>query len=569
MMTCLIRAISWERVHLSLTATLPRSSDAPGNAQFMIVDGARVFPVKTTPVGDGRYRLEINVTNFRDRRPVPDGTWRFVPYIGGQPGPATGYDLAALERLDQDSRTFLYAANKAAYIVGFGISEDDERPHFVMRTYVMFRKPNPKPNSPKPSLRRRVVRWVLPRSRRVKLANQVYRLARLLNPPRGNRILFASEMRSDMEGNLARVHERMIERGLDSRYKFRYSFRVPRIATMQTTLRTIYLLATSDIVLIDDYFGLLETLELSPETRIIQLWHAGSGFKAVGYSRFGTYGSPGLRNAHRKYTYAITGSKRLVPVYAEAFGIEESAVVATGLPRVDTFLDTERTQKVVSDFFAKYPNLVDKKIILFAPTFRGRGIHDAYYDYSRIDFGKLYDVCGANSVVLFRMHHFVRRPVPIPEMYAGRLFDFATFPETNDLMHVADVLITDYSSVIYEFSLLDKPMLFYAYDKEVYSATRRFHRDFDATAPGRVCESFDELVKALQTEDYQTWKIEGFRQENFDCIDTGSADRAIDWLILNDPHTSAQADSEVRKHRPTTLDTELGDDETLSDQSEA
>jgi CDP-ribitol ribitolphosphotransferase len=90
-MTCLIRAISWERVHLSLTATLPRSSDAPGNVQFMIVDGARVFPVKTTPVDDGRYRLEINVTNFRDRRPVPDGTWRFVPYIGGQPGPATGH----------------------------------------------------------------------------------------------------------------------------------------------------------------------------------------------------------------------------------------------------------------------------------------------------------------------------------------------------------------------------------------------------------------------------------------------------------------------------------------------
>jgi CDP-ribitol ribitolphosphotransferase len=80
-------------------------------------------------------------------------------------------------------------------------------------------------------------------------------------------------------------------------------------------------------------------------------------------------------------------------------------------------------------------------------------------------------------------------------------------------------------------------MLFFAYDKEVYGATRGFHRDFDETAPGKVCTSIDELVKALQNEDFDSWKIEAFRRENFDIIDTGATDRVIDQLILGDPPT--------------------------------
>jgi CDP-ribitol ribitolphosphotransferase len=317
-------------------------------------------------------------------------------------------------------------------------------------------------------------------------------------------------------------------------------------------LRAIYLLATSDIVLIDDYFGLLGELDISPETKIIQLWHAGSGFKSIGYSRFGSYGSAGRVGAHRKYTYAITGSKNLIPVYAEAFGIEESAVVATGLPRIDTFLNKERTQKVIAGFFEQNPNLNGKRIILFAPTFRGRGIQDAYYDYSRIDFGKFYEMCGETSVVLFRMHHFVTVPVPIPPEYADRLLDFESILETNDLLHVADVLITDYSSVVYEFSLLDKPMLFYAYDKDTYSVVHGFHCDYDAIAPGKVCATFDELVKALQNEDYDMSRLEAFRRENFDYADTRSADRVIDWLILDDPTEGGQATSESACRDPAT-----------------
>jgi CDP-ribitol ribitolphosphotransferase len=84
-------------------------------------------------------------------------------------------------------------------------------------------------------------------------------------------------------------------------------------------------------------------------------------------------------------------------------------------------------------------------------------------------------------------------------------------------------------------------MVFYAYDREIYAATRGFHRDFELTAPGKVCQTFDELLTALSEQEFDTWKISAFVTENFDHIDTGSADRVIDWLILGEPPADVHA----------------------------
>lgn len=567
MARCSIATISWERVHLSLVVEVADFTGDASALSFLIVDNGREFPVNSRQIGAEQHRLDINVTNFENRRQVPNGTWRIVPVLGDERLPGATFDLKATEQLDVSSRVFLYDRNRSVYVISFGLSDDDENPEFLMRTYQLFRGAGGgKKSKTKKPMGKRIALKVLPRARRRKLANRFYWAARRLNPPRGNKILFASEMRTGLGGNLARVHDRMIERDLDKKYKFSHSFRIPSTANKWSTLRLIYRLATSDTVLMDDYFGLLGNLTISPETKIIQLWHAGSGFKAVGYSRFGKYGSPKLSNAHRKYTYVITGSKHLVPVYAEAFGVEESAVVPTGLPRIDTFLNEEHSQKVTDDFFATYPQFRGKKIVLFAPTFRGKSISDAHYDYDRIDFEKLHEVCGDKYVVLFRMHHFISEAPPIPEEYSDRLVDFASFPDTNDLLHVTDVLVTDYSSVIYEYTLLDKPILFYAYDKDTYSVIRGFHRDYDSVAPGTICVTFDDLLKALQDEDFDLSKVEEFRRENFDYVDTNSADRVIDWLVVGD-HGGRETGGQHQWLETVPDNTAVGD-QPLSDQSE-
>ena len=542
----------WERVHLTLTlafdgvhggteSTAEEGDDADldiaavlrGEATFALIDGKRRHHVVADHLGGNRYQIKLNVTQFNGRRQIPDGTWRITPFVDDAEYEPATYDLESADRLEDLSRVFLYDGNRTVYTVSFGFTEADDPPLLLMRTYQLFRRTGKRPGRIKRM--KSFPKRVTGRANRRKVMRKLYDTVCRIWPKKGDRVLFASEQRTQIEGNLLRIRDRMVERGLDSKYHLSYSFRTPSTSSRRTALRTLYLLARADYVFIDDYFVLFDSLQLSPETSVIQVWHAGSGFKSVGYSRFGKYGSPKLSNAHRKYTYAITGSSHLVPVYAEAFGIEESAVIPTGLPRIDIFLDPGRTREVVQRFYDEHPDLRGKRLILFAPTFRGRGIKDAFYPYDRIDFDALYDNLDDDTVVLFRMHHFIRDSVPIPPEYADRMRDFSRYPSGNDLLQVVDLLITDYSSIIYEYSLLERPMLFFAYDKDVYSATRGFHRDYVDTAPGKVCVTFDALLAAMRDGDYEQWRRDAFVRENFDHVDTHSADRVIDWLLLGRP----------------------------------
>jgi len=529
--TSQVESIVWDRVHLIMTIEMHGDLGPTGRAvRFVLRDSDQAVPLTTRPLDQGRFEARVNVTNAGHRQPLPEGAWTVQAEIDGVPGPQATYRLDALTELDEASRSFLYNEELAAYLVGFTIRENERHPDLIVQVSNMSRR-DPRSRV----LSSRIRGALLSRRKAAALANLVYWLARRVKRPGLRRILFASETRPRLEGNLLRVRDRLVERGLDTDLALDYSFRTSGTMTRLGTVCTICRLAAADVILIDDYFGILDTMMLSKQTRVIQLWHAGIGFKSIGFSRFGRYGTPKLRNAHRSYDYAITGSQNLIPTYAEAFGIDESAIVATGLPRLDTFLDPTRTLEVVSAFHREHHDLDGRRLVLFAPTFRGRGARDAYYDYDRIDFAALYDLCGDDTAILFRMHHFVSKPVPIPPEFGDRLVDVTAHPNGNDLLHVTDLLVTDYSSIVYEFSLLDRPMLFFAYDKDVYAALRGFHRDYVASAPGKVCTTFEALTTAIRDGDFEQWKVARFRSENFDIVDTGSTDRVIDWLVLGDP----------------------------------
>lgn len=549
--SCLATSIGWDRVHLhiDIKASLIPSSALPlrfrkrkGNAvsgnhpnlTFDLKSAAGTFPLKvvagSTP---GTYRVKVNVTNLRTRHEIPDGTWKIIPVLNGKGCIPVSFDPSHLSQLYNWSRTFLFDSNKQAYVVNFDLSDDDERPELVVRTYYLTRDIAEK--KIEHGLKTKVKVWLLKDERQKKLLQLWYRIWHVVVSPPGNRILFTAQQRTQLEGNLLCVRDRLKSRNLDRYIDTKYWYDIkPQsfFARMKNNFRLARLIAISDIVLLDDYCSLLDSIDPDPTTVIAQLWHAGYGFKAVGFSRFGRYGSPQLDSGHRKYTYAICGAASLQPVYAEVFGIEQKAVLATGLPRIDQFLDPDSTTSTIKNFRDSYPQFINKKIILFAPTFRGRGHGDAHYDYSRIDFASLYDWCGANAVVLIRMHPFIKDSPPIPEEYRSRLVDFADYPSTNDLLHVVDILITDYSSIVYEFSLLNRPMLFFAYDEIEYQATRGFHCNYRKLAPGKICNTFSQLLEALTFEDYEFSKVAQYRDRYIDYKDTGSTDRVINQIIL-------------------------------------
>ena len=298
--------------------------------------------------------------------------------------------------------------------------------------------------------------------------------------PRSNVVLFLKENGDEPTENLAAVRDRILERGLGESFPVaeRYRNTFGKRQNLFSWIKDINAIARSRYIFIDDYCPVFNFIDPNDDTVLTQVWHAGVGFKSVGYARFGISGSPDpYQSAHRRYDYALVGNGELRDIYAEVFGIEQEALLATGMPRLDHFLDKERHIAAAQSLLAKYPWMGDGRVIVFAPTFRGKGQATAYYPYdSYIDYRALWEMCErTNSYFVFKMHHFVEERPEIPSAFANRLKDLSDESLSN-LLYVADVLVTDYSSCFYDYLLLQKPVVFYVPDKVEYSATRGVQR---------------------------------------------------------------------------------------------
>ncbi len=292
------------------------------------------------------------------------------------------------------------------------------------------------------------------------------------------------------------------------------------------------LCATSKVILLDEYTAPIYTLPLARETRLIQLWHACGAFKTFGYTRLGKPGGTEQNSLnHRTYDYAIVSGRQVADCYAEGFGIPTSHVVATGIPRTDIFFDSVYREEIRGRLYAKYPQLKGKRVILFAPTFRGHVREDGDYPMERFVVEQFMQAVGEEFFLVIKHHPFVRRPHPLPEAMADRVLDLSGESEINDLLFVTDLVITDYSSLVFEASLLKLPMLFYTFDLEQYILERDFYYDFSTFVPGKIVYTQNELEEAVVSWDVEQHKVEAFAHRFFDDLDGKSAQR-VGELIL-------------------------------------
>ncbi|HEU4571829.1 MAG TPA: CDP-glycerol glycerophosphotransferase family protein [Candidatus Limnocylindrales bacterium] len=361
------------------------------------------------------------------------------------------------------------------------------------------------------------------------------RVSRAVSPHNGRRILFTSNSRPALGGNLALVHRRMVERGLHRSFELRALFK-PGITArrpVRDRLRLAWLIARADVIFVDDYHPVVYGLR-DPKTRIVQLWHAYGSFKTFDYSRVGKPGAPSpyLRD-HKNYAFVTVGSEEDVVPYAEAFLIPEERVVPTGVPRMDAFVEGSRRPGVREAALAPFPQAVGKKVILFAPTFRGHGGRSATYPASAVDLAALHEVCvEKDAVCVIRLHPHVKASLPIPAAFRDRILeDRGTSTDVPDLLYATDLLVTDYSSILFEYAALGRPMLFYAFDLDDYRATRDFYVDYESFVPGRIVRTFGELVEAIRHDDYQQEKVEPFARRYLARVDGRAADRIIDLVL--------------------------------------
>ena len=544
-----LRDVSWERIHLSLTLDLGEEAEKADSLRFYLVDlSGRVEAALRPESRDGAaIRLSLNVTNNGLDRCVENGSYRILASDGSREPCPVLYE-GSFEALSRFGRNFVYDGSKGVYSVSFMIDEFTDLPE--LRLIFLDAKTAPADQSDiyrKSSLSVRLKRFVKKTADRANVAFQraIYACVRAFRFLRKPQILFLCEKRDELSPNMAAVYDRLYERGLNKRFAVKTSLRntESRSYSKLSTAGVIAKIAKADIILVDDYVPAFNSVRLADSVRVIQLWHAGAGFKGVGYARWGHFGCPAPYSAHRRNNFAITDSMAIREFFSEPFGLLEEQVIPTGMPRMDAYLSDDNRRTVTEQLYESYPALKGKRVILFAPTYRGRNRKTAYYPYDLIDFGALYRYCeDTDSVVLFKMHPWVPGEVEIEPRYRDRFFSVNAYPNINDLFYITDLLITDYSSCIYEFMLMKKPMLFFAFDMERYSVSRGFHRDYASNIPGKLCMTFDEVLCALRAEDYEFEKVEKMLPQYFDHADTGSCDRVIDWLVLGElPAAYAEA----------------------------
>jgi teichoic acid ribitol-phosphate primase len=310
-----------------------------------------------------------------------------------------------------------------------------------------------------------------------------------------------------------------------------------RLAAMVQALWAGYYLATSRVFIVDDYFFPIYVVRPRDGTTVIQTWHASGAFKKIGYSLLDR--SFGADEAlvervpiHSNYDVCLVASQLAAPAYAEAFRQPlERFRSDLGIPRTDVFFGDDRLAAIRATVGSKYGLDGTRRVVLYAPTFRGDTITNAHAT-DDLDLQLLRDVLGDDHVILVRLHPFVRAGTAIGPDLAGFAIDASDHPDINELMLVSDVLVTDYSSAIYEFALLDKPMVFFAPDYDAYERERGFYFDYRTGLPGPIFETTQALAGYLRAGAFDLERVARFRAASFEVADGRSSARVTDRLII-------------------------------------
>jgi CDP-ribitol ribitolphosphotransferase len=302
-------------------------------------------------------------------------------------------------------------------------------------------------------------------------------------------------------------------------------------------VRSGYHLATARLFVIDDYYFPMYAIRPRPGTKFVQAWHACGAFKKFGYSvldkGFGA-DEAYVRSIpiHANYDLCLVSAARFAPFYAEAFRTPLERFTSTlGIPRTDLFFDAGRSARVAAEVRARYAIPVGRRVILYAPTFRGERVTVAR-DPTDLDLAALQAVLGGDHVVLLRSHPFVRARLAADPAVRDFVIDVSDWPEMNDLMLVSDILLTDYSSAMYEFALLERPMAFFAPDHAAYERERGFYLDWPGALPGPVFETTEDLAAWLRAGAFDLDRVRTFRAAAFDAADGRATARFVDEVVL-------------------------------------
>ncbi|MBQ2841929.1 MAG: CDP-glycerol glycerophosphotransferase family protein [Clostridia bacterium] len=305
-----------------------------------------------------------------------------------------------------------------------------------------------------------------------------------------------------------------------------FAARVPH--GIRDSIKAYYMLLTSRVIITDDYMRYAREFKFRKEQKIFQIWHACGAFKMFGLDAPSKLTKEQERATHAQYSAVAVTGEECRKFYAGAFGISEDICLPVGLPRTDRlFTEAESMKKSVYD---RHPEFANKHIYLYCPTFRECDGERIEYD-PKIDWDLLSASLEEDEIFIIRRH-----PIMNYKLFDGaynNIYDLSD-ESTLELTAASDVIITDYSSVIYDACLLNVPTVFYCPDFKEYE--RGFYLKFPEDLPGILVTDGGKLLAAVRQtkEKPPVERIEQFKNRQLGACDGHATERTVEiiegWL---------------------------------------
>lgn len=290
---------------------------------------------------------------------------------------------------------------------------------------------------------------------------------------------------------------------------------------IEYTLKAMYYLATSKVCVTESYCVPISFLKHKKELKILQIWHASGAVKKFGYQTLNTAEGKSKEIAelmcmHKNYDYVIAPSEITKNIFSEAFNIEKEKIVKFGLPRLEYI--TNKKYDKTNEIYIKYPELKNKEVILYVPTFR-KG--------KSIDLSEMlnFPMNKEKYKLIIKLHPLEN--ANIPEEY-----NIDSKYTTYDLIKIADYIITDYSILSIEASILEKPVFLYLYDLEEYNKNRGLNINLLEELKTFTSKSFNGIMNKIENNDYNLAEIIKYRNKYIE-IDTTNAINDLSNFILS------------------------------------
>ncbi|MGP4063920.1 CDP-glycerol glycerophosphotransferase family protein [Oceanobacillus sp. M65] len=371
-----------------------------------------------------------------------------------------------------------------------------------------------------------------------------YKIAKKVLKVDDKLILFESGVGKQYSDSPRFIYEEIVERGLDYKKVWVCNKKVRFIDQDTIKVKRLspsyyYYLAKAKIWVNNQNFPTY--IEKRPQTTYLQTWH-GTPLKKMLFDIQNIMGRSDdyldrVSKATKTWDYLISPSTYATKAFKSAFKYE-GEILETGYPRNDIFYNNNR-DSIGSKIKSKLNIPVDKKIILYAPTFRDNQstTNNKFIFDINMDLEKMQERLGEEYIILLRMHVVINNKLNIDKELRGFVQNVSNYSDIQELLLITDILITDYSSVMFDFANTKRPLLFYTYDLETYRDNiRGFYLDFENEAPGPLIKTTDEIIENVENIDRV--KVE-YKQKydnfysNYCKLDDGKASERIVDLIFD------------------------------------